>query len=262
MLFIVIPFLNESENLSGLANDLRNFMNKHLSHFTEIKIILINDGSVDDSVQIIKSCFQGLHYEIINHSHNKGPGAAFQSGFNKIISKMSSEDYVLTLEADNTSNLGIVPEMISRSCDGYDVVLASPYIYGGTIMNTPFHRRILSFFANLFLRELLGLRGIFTISSFFRLYKGGALKNLYVVYGDCLIEKDGFEGKVEILMKLVFQKTRISEVPLILDTSRRKGRSKMKVIKTTLSLLSLCFSKKRWRKAIADEKYEYVTPSL
>jgi dolichol-phosphate mannosyltransferase len=165
-----------------------------------------------------------------------------------------SDDYILTIEADNTSNLGIVPAMIRRSQEGYDVVLASPYIYGGTIVNTPFIRRFLSFFANLFLRELLSLRGIFTISSFFRLYKGSVLQHIAKNYDSKLIERKGFEGKVELLMKLVFCQTTISEIPLILDTSRRKGSSKMKILRTTVDLLSLYFQKQKWKEQAAVYK--------
>jgi dolichol-phosphate mannosyltransferase len=137
--------------------------------------------------------------------------------------------------------------MLHRMEEGYDVILASPYTYGGTILNTALHRRILSFFANLFLREILGLRGILTISIFFRLYKVSVLRGIQNRFEGKLIERQGFEGKVELLMKFVFQRTPISEVPLVLDTSNRVGRSKIKIIKTTLSLLALYFEKDRWR---------------
>ncbi len=244
--FIVIPFLNEAENLARLAQELCEFLNKQISS-EQYNIILVDDGSTDNSVVEAHKVFGGFNYQLLTHDTNMGPGMAFQTAFLEILKSASADDYILTIESDNTSNLGIVPGMIRRSKEGYDVVLASPYIYGGTIVNTPFIRRFLSFFANLFLRELLSLRGIFTISSFFRLYKANVLQHIAQNYDSQLIQRKGFEGKVELLMKLVFCQVPISEVPLVLDTSRRKGKSKMRIFKTTVDLLSLYFQKQKWK---------------
>lgn len=244
--FIVIPFLNEAENLARLSQELREFLNKQMPS-EQYNIILVNDGSTDNSVEEAHKVFDGFNYQLLTHTTNMGPGMAFQTAFLEILKTASADDYILTIEADNTSNLGIVPGMMRRSKEGYDVVLASPYIYGGTIVKTPLVRRFLSFFANLLLRELLSLRGIFTISSFFRLYKGSVLQHIAQNYDSHLIQRKGFEGKVELLMKLVFCQTPISEVPLVLDTSRRKGKSKMKILRTTVDLLSLYFLKQKWK---------------
>lgn len=244
-LFIVIPFFNEAENLENLAFELSQFIKE--TALREYQIILVNDGSTDRSKEEAAIAFSDLRYKLLTHKQNQGPGAAFQTAFEEILKTISKDDYVLTIEADNTSNLKIVSQMLKRSKEGYDVVLASPYIYGGTIINTPFIRRFLSFFANLFLRELLGLRGILTISSFFRLYKGAIFLHIARAHNNVFMQRKGFEGKVELLMKLVLCKASISEVPLVLDTSRRKGRSKMKLLKTTISLLSLYFEKNKWK---------------
>jgi|694.fasta_scaffold11403_3 dolichol-phosphate mannosyltransferase len=245
-LFIVIPFLNEAENFVRLAQELREFIDNNLSK-SQYLIIFVNDGSADNSVVEVHKKFADFNYQLLNHVTNMGPGAAFQTAFSEILKAASENDFVLTIEADNTSNLSIVPSMLRRSKEGYDVVLASPYMYGGTITNTPFIRRFLSFFANLFLRELLDLRGLFTISSFFRLYKVSVLRHIAKNFDSMLIQRKGFEGKVELLMKLVFCKIAISEIPLVLDTSRRKGKSKMKILRTIFDLLSLYFQKKSWK---------------
>lgn len=244
-LFIVIPFLNESGNFKRLADDLSCYIND-VNHFDDYEIIFINDGSSDNSAKEIQKEFVNLKFKVISHERNLGPGAAFQTAFIDVLQYASDDDHILTIEADNTSNIKIVSQMFQRTVEGYDVILASPYMYGGSIVNTSFIRRFLSFFANLFLRELLDLRGIFTISSFFRLYKVKILKIIFEKYNGKLIENNGFEGKVELLMKMVFCKTKISEVPLVLDTSKRVGKSKMKLFSTTLRMLALFVQKKSW----------------
>ena len=244
-LYIIIPFLNEAENIPRLSkncHDLIQTLNVQTNH----TFLLIDDGSTDNSIPLIKEHFSNLNVKIIQHPNNLGPGIAFLSGFLEIHKNLKDDDWVLTMEADNTSNHQIVPKMFKRSEEGFPVILASPYIYGGTIVNTSRFRKFLSFMSNLILKELLGLRGIMTMSSFFRLYKGRVIKHLIRVYSENFIENSGFEGVVELLMKMVYCRIPISEYPLILDTAQRRGKSKMKILRTSYRLLCLRFKKKEW----------------
>jgi hypothetical protein len=124
--------------------------------------------------------------------------------------------------------------------------LASPYAYGGNLGDTNVFRSILSHFANGFIKITLGIRGIHTMSSFYRVFKGSLIKKLQNSYGDRIIERSGFESMVELLMKIIALNGTISEFPLELDTANRSGKSKMKIIKTGLGYLSLWKDKSRW----------------
>ena len=53
------------------------------------------------------------------------------------------------------------------------------------------------------------------------------------------MEEPGFAAVVELLVKLHRQGARIEEVPMVLDSSRRKGASRMRVVKTTKAYLRL-----------------------
>jgi len=79
---------------------------------------------------------------------------------------------------------------------------------------------------------LLGLNGFLTVSSFFRLYTGKSIILLQKKFGKNIIEHAGFECMIELLVKITLLNIPASEVPMILDTSLRKGKSKMKIIKT------------------------------
>lgn len=253
--YIIIPFYNEAENIPRLAENCSELITS-IKAENNHTFLLIDDGSKDNSIEIIKKHFSKLNFKVIQHERNIGPGAAFSSGFLSIQEALKDEDWILTMEADNTSNHRIVPKMIYRAREGYPVVLASPYIYGGTIVNTSRFRKFLSFISNLILKELLGLRGIMTMSSFFRLYQGRVIKHLIRVYGTNLIEHKGFEGVVELLMKMVYCRTPITEYPLVLDTSERRGKSKMKIFRTSYRLLCLRFNKKQWMSLAKEYNYE------
>ncbi len=61
------------------------------------------------------------------------------------------------MEGDNTSRHELLQQMFTRSGEGYDVILASPYMYGGGITNTSTYRVIISHVANAFVKEFIGL---------------------------------------------------------------------------------------------------------
>jgi dolichol-phosphate mannosyltransferase len=247
-LFLIIPVYNEAANIQKLSEALRNtsvfFSNRFIQH-----IVFIDDGSVDNTVQCIEGLCSDLEKTIIKLEQNQGPGFAFASAFEYIGPKLHQEDWVCTMEGDNTSNVEILNQMFQRSMEGYNVIFASPYIYGGGFTNTNPLRRFFSFMANTYVRELLGIPGIFTVSSFFRLYKAEVIQSLQKIYGDRIITSKGFECMIELSMKLVFINSRISEVPMILDSNKRIGKSKMPKIKTVLGYFKVGTQKRGWWKS-------------
>jgi dolichol-phosphate mannosyltransferase len=245
--YIIIPVYNEALNIGILGQHMQQVV-AEFSDLYSLHFVLIDDGSSDGTSECIRQSFSGLSYELIRFDQNQGPGVAFATAFERLETSLRDEDWVVTMEGDNTSRHTLIRQMFMRMQEGYDAVLASPYLYGGRIVKTSPFRLCLSFFANTFFKELLGLRGIMTMSSFFRLYRGRTIKQLQYVYGPKIVESKGFESMVELLMKMVFLNMTISEVPLVLDTSLRQGKSKMKILKTMVRMLSLYFKKDQWLK--------------
>lgn len=246
-LFILIPVLNEAGNIPRLADALRNVSTKLKSEF-EVSVLLVDDGSQDNTSQLAKQSAVelGIQLNVLRHETNQGPGKAFATGFCHLASLLKEDDLVLTMEGDNTSRVELVEQMLLRLAEGFDVVFASPYTYGGKIINTSTYRIFLSSIANLFIKELLGIHGILTVSSFFRLYRVPALKKLQAAYGPEIVERSGFECMVEMTMKMVNLQITISEVPMVLDTQARVGKSRMKIAKTIRGYLSLWLLKRKW----------------
>ena len=136
--------------------------------------------------------------------------------------------------------------MLVRRLEGFDVVLASPYAYGGGISHTSLLRILLSHIANTLIKELLGIRGILTMSSFFRLYHALILKRLQDRYGPTILESAGFESMVELLAKLIRVRATISEVAMPLDGSQRLGKSKMRIMRTVRGYLRVFWLSRKW----------------
>jgi dolichol-phosphate mannosyltransferase len=236
-LFFLIPVFNEPGILELLVkiNGI-----EICQRATQSVVILIDDGS---AIPVkIDTKFANIEIVILRQSSNVGPGAAFRLGIDFLPLNLTEEDYVLTLEGDGTSDLGIIPRMfvrINEPFSNHDVVLASPYMHGGGLQSVTLVRRILSSAANEITRVVLDLRGIWTLSSFFRLYRGSSLDKARIHFGNNLITSDGFDAVVEILWKLKRLNLSFSEIPTLVSQEGRVGKSKMKITRTIKGYLAL-----------------------
>jgi len=244
-LFFIVPVLNESPNIPRLMSNLAELRGSLYGQFA-CRILFVDDGSTDDTVAQITR-HRGLHsVEVLTHPINRGPGAAFGSAFAHLRPLLQESDWVVTLEGDNTSRIETLRQMLVRRLEGFDVVLASPYAYGGGITQTSLFRIFLSHIANTLIKEFLGIRGIFTMSSFFRLYRGPIILKLQERYGAEIVETSGFECMIELLAKLIRVGATISEVAMPLDGSQRIGKSKMKILRTIGGYLRVFQISRKW----------------
>jgi len=238
MIYLVIPIFNEELNVPNLAKELLVFPFNE-----EIFFVFSDDGSTDKSVELLKLHFPSNNTVVLGDGINKGPGYAFNQAFNWVIEhSRNSADTLVTLEADCTSDVEILQTMLTINKLGYDLILASVYAQGGGFGTTSFLRKFISSIANLLYRFLFNVR-VQTISSFYRVYSVSLLKRIKEKNGDC-IKETGFICMLEILMKSISCNAKIIEVPMVLNSKKRIGKSKMKIIKTTLQYLNFLISTK------------------
>lgn len=249
-LYVVIPVFNESANVDRLCRGLIE-LGKLVSSEFIMQVVAVDDGSSDDTVARFRVSELGDSLAVLSHDVNQGPGAAFGTAFSYLADMVKDDDWVLTMEGDNTSRLDILSSMLEKRRHGADVVLASPYAPGGEMAHVEWHRLFLSHGANTLARWLLGLHGIHTLSSFYRLHRGRVIGKLQQRYGTRIIESNGFECAVEMLYKLSLVKARIVEVPMKLDFSSRKGKTKMRILRTIRGYFRLFAKSRSFRPAAA-----------
>lgn len=239
MIYFLVPVYNEVDNLEQLCVNLRNVLPDHEKYF-----VFSDDGSRDGSQQKIQQMLEKEKYVILGDGSNNGPGYAFNTGFEWILQNAHDieNDIIVTIEADNTSDLKILPIMIKNTEMGFDLVLASVYAQGGGFDKTSFFRRLTSLTANLILRFALDLK-VLTLSSFYRVYKVSIIKKIKE-NNPVIIHETGFICMIEVLLKAVRSKGSVLEVPMVLNSLQRKGKSKMKVFKTMMSYLRFLVKKK------------------
>jgi len=220
----VVPAFNEIENLPRLLEDLE----RRPELFPQgSKLFIVDDGSSDGTGEWVTSYNGPVPTELVSYGENRGPGAAFRAGFDAALAVCDDDANVVTLEADTTSDLDALDAMLGHIDAGAGLVLASVH-GGGQMVNVSLVRRFLSRCAGAAVRLLLGLDAR-TVSSFFRVYRASVLREASRRYGDKLITETGFACKAELLAKIASLGTRIEEVPVDLDGSRRVGESKMSI---------------------------------
>lgn len=231
-LLFVIPAYNEEANIPTLLEDLQQVLGLLGAGS---RIFIVDDGSADATAELVR-CYGGpLPVELVQLEVNSGPGAAFRTGFSTALEAASEDSLIVTLEADTTSDLAALPEMLTAIRSGADVVLAD-----WAMVNVSAHRRALSAAAGWVVRRSLGLDAN-TVSSFFRVYRASTLRDASDRYGDELIREAGFACKAELLAKLAAMGAAIEEVEVALDWSRRSGKSKMPVLRTMLAYWRMLF---------------------
>jgi dolichol-phosphate mannosyltransferase len=238
VIHVVVPAYNEAGNIASAIEGIRDRVEPlGLPH----RIVVVDDGSTDGTAGACRALSEPARpVEVLMHPRNLGPGAAFRTGFLHVLRGADPLDLVLTLEGDTTSDPGVLMRMLHRVWEeGDHIVLASCYLYGGGIRGTRIHRVLLSHLANGFMKKTLGLSGLATLSSFYRVYQVSALQALSQRHGEAFVTTRGFECMVEILYRAARLGLRISEVPMVLDGSRRAGRSKMSILRTSFGYFRL-----------------------
>ncbi len=210
-LSVIIPCHNEEAILKATANKLVRFFSTEdwdcgLGKTWEI--VFVNDGSSDATLACLRQ-IQGSNSNIVvvTYSRAGGQGKALQRGFSE-----AKGLFLVTIDADLDYKPQYIPGMLRLAIDSdADLVVASPYMKGGTITNCPKSRLLMSRAMNLYFRHVFRSR-LSTFTAIFRLYRREALEKLLLSSFD----KDILP---EIIVKAELLKMSIVEFPVDLSWS-------------------------------------------
>jgi glycosyltransferase involved in cell wall biosynthesis len=108
-LSVIIPARNEASSLRKLLPILRR-------QYPESEIIVVNDGSTDDTSEI---CRESGVLEV-THPYRKGNGAAIKSG-----ARVASGSILVFMDADGQHDPQDIPGLLEKLHDGYEMVVGS-----------------------------------------------------------------------------------------------------------------------------------------
>jgi glycosyltransferase involved in cell wall biosynthesis len=105
---IIIPFLNEEENIVSLVEKLSDYFEKETNF--EVEVIFVNDGSTDNSKNLlVKQYHKNYSSKIISFSKNFGSHAALRAGIQN-----ASGDYVTFMYADLQDPIQLISQLYNK----------------------------------------------------------------------------------------------------------------------------------------------------
>lgn len=209
---VIVPTFNERENLPLLAKGLLAFPN--------VQVLVVDDNSPDGTGTIADDLARssGGRLTVLHRTGKRGLGRSYVAGI--AIAVRQPFDVICQMDADLSHDPRYLPDLIAAT-DRADVVIGSRYVAGGAIVNWPKRRRLLSRFANLYIRMVTRLSPR-DCTSGYRCWRREALGAL----GLDRFTSDGYSFLVEMLFAAARSGCRIAEVPITF-VERRLGESKL-----------------------------------
>jgi dolichol-phosphate mannosyltransferase len=209
---VIVPTFNERENLPLLAQGLMRCRS--------VRLLVVDDGSPDGTGEVAdalaRSC--GDRIRVLHRTGARGLGRSYRDGFKHALNE--PVDLICQMDADLSHDPADLPAVLAATA-GADLVIGSRYIPHGTIVNWPLRRRLLSRFANQYVRSITRLR-VHDCTSGYRCWRRATLAALPLDR----ISSEGYAFLVETLYLAARGGARISEVPITF-VERRLGASKL-----------------------------------
>ena len=145
---IIIPTYNEIENISLILKKIIELESK-------FDVLVVDDNSPDGtSDKVLEFNLKYSNINLLKRKNKNGLGSAYIAGFKWALK--NNYDYIMQIDADLSHNPHDLLKLKENSCN-YDLVIGSRYIKGISIVNWPLSRLILSYFANLYARIIIGI---------------------------------------------------------------------------------------------------------
>jgi glycosyltransferase involved in cell wall biosynthesis len=220
-LSIIIPAFNEEKTIKQILQRVNDISLGNIQK----EVIIINDYSTDNTQEIVNETIKKLpEFKLINHTVNKGKGAAVRTGFSN-----ATGDYIVIQDADLEYNPEYFKTLLQPILNGKtDVVYGSrltklPDLKGhGTMSKTRF---LVHFFGNRFLSlltSILYLQWITDMETCYKIFPREFL-NKVTLHGE------GFNFEPEITAKLIKAGYKIIEIPI---TTNPRGYDQGKKLQT------------------------------
>jgi dolichol-phosphate mannosyltransferase len=210
---VVTPTYNEKENLPLLVEGVLKL--------DGVRLLVVDDGS-PDGTGAIADRLAAEHPGRIEVMHRAGPrglGRSYVDGLLHAI-REGTADYICQMDCDLSHDPRHLPSLIVGT-ERADVVIGSRYIPGGAVVNWPLRRRLLSRFANGYIRAVTRLAAR-DCTSGYRCWRRDAIAALPLAH----FESDGYSFLVEMLYAASVRGYRVAELPITF-VERRQGVSKL-----------------------------------
>ena len=222
---VIVPTYNERENIQAILSAV-------LLQPSGFHVLVVDDGSPDGTAEIVRGLQKERYQDnlfLLERKGKLGLGTAYIAGFRWGLEK--GYDYLFAMDADFSHDPNDLPRLLDACVNGgADVAVGSRYCKGGSVINWPMDRIVLSRGASIYVQAVLWMP-IADPTAGFIVYHRSVLDAID-------FDKIRFIGYAfQIEMKYAAYKLgfKVTEVPIVFK-DREKGQSKMslKIIKEAI----------------------------
>jgi dolichol-phosphate mannosyltransferase len=209
---MVVPTFNEADNLAWIVGRLRAAQ-------PDVHVLVVDDNSPDGTGKIADELAAADEaVQVVHRAEKGGLGAAYKHGFRVALD--AGYDVIGEMDADGSHQ----PEQLHLLLDALrdaDLVIGSRWVPGGSVVNWPFRRELLSRGGNLYVRMLLGV-SVRDATAGFRLFRRATLESIDLA----TVESTGYVFQTDMVSRCLRLGLRVREVPIEF-IERVRGDSKM-----------------------------------
>ncbi|MFO8144848.1 MAG: polyprenol monophosphomannose synthase [Candidatus Syntrophosphaera sp.] len=209
---LIIPTYNEIENIGRIIPAV-------LGQSPDLEVLVMDDNSPDGTAQAVKDLMESEpRVHLIERLGKMGLGSAYVTGFKYALQRDYA--YVLEMDADFSHNPDDLPRLL-ETAKKKDLVIGSRYCQGVNIINWPFRRLLISYFASKYVRVITGMP-VKDPTGGFKCFNRRVLEAIDL---DKILS-DGYAFQIEMNFRAWVKGFRIKEIPIVF-TERLNGVSKM-----------------------------------
>ncbi len=212
-ILVVVPTYNEAANIEALLREVH-------AALPDAGILVVDDGSPDGTAELAeKAAVEIDDVHVLRRTEKSGLGSAYRAGFHWGLA--AGYDACVEMDADFSHDPAALPGLVGPLEDGYELVVGSRYVPGGSIPNWSWSRHLLSWGGNRYADAVLGL-GVRDSTAGFRAYAASVLERLDLDR----IRAEGYGFQIEMTYRVKQAGAPITEVPISF-VDRVAGESKM-----------------------------------
>jgi dolichol-phosphate mannosyltransferase len=209
---VVMPTYNERANIEATAGRVRRAV-------PDADLLVVDDNSPDGTGELAdKLAAEDPHIHVLHRDRKAGLGAAYIAGFRWALEH--GYDVVVEMDADGSHLPEELPRLLGALA-GADLVLGSRYVPGGTVVNWPKSRELLSRGGNTYARLMLGI-SLKDATGGYRAYRASTLRKIALDE----VESQGYCFQIDLAMRAIRAGLKVTEVPITF-VERVHGTSKM-----------------------------------
>jgi dolichol-phosphate mannosyltransferase len=233
---VVIPTYNEIENLGNLVDAICKLPGPP-------HMLIVDDHSPDGTGKLADELSRQHPGQVfvLHRANKEGLGRAYVAAFQYLLEKFNY-DFILQMDCDFSHDPAYLPQFL-KSAENADLVIGSRYVTGVNVVNWDFKRLLLSKFASIYVRLILGMP-FSDLTGGFKCWRRETLRALPF---DRIFSM-GYLFQVETTYRTWrMQRFRIAEIPIIFY-ERNLGRSKIRpniIFEAFLGVIRLRFTRTR-----------------